>query len=57
MSSVSLLLILIGIFIIVNSKNLVDVFNGKLKFNLDLTAPSTQQAATSSPSYKSSSGG
>jgi hypothetical protein len=40
MTSTAGLLIIIGLFVIVNSKNFVDVFNGKMKLNVD-TAAST----------------
>lgn len=47
MTSFSVLLILIGLFIIVNSPNFVGVFQGNKKLNIDLTAttPDTVNAS------------
>ena len=41
MTSTAGLLIIIGLFVIVNSKNFVDVVNGKMKLNIDNSAVTT----------------
>ena len=51
MNSVSLLLILVGVFIFINTinGNLVGVIDGSKKFNIDLTAPTTAQTKAALP--------
>ena len=54
MTSTAGLLIIIGLFVIVNSKKFVDVVNGKMKLNIDTTATSTTTSAqTPTPVVKS----
>jgi hypothetical protein len=61
MNSVSLLLILVGVFIVVNTinGNLVGVVNKTKTFNIDLVAPTSAQTQAALPltSKSTSSGG
>ena len=52
MTSTAGLIIIIGLFVIVNSKNFVDVINGKMKLNIDTTATTTT-SSTQAPVVKS----
>lgn len=51
MNSVSALLILVGLWVVLNTinMNLVDVVTGKKKFNIDWTAPTTAQTQAAFP--------
>ena len=59
MNSVSVLLILVGVFIIINSVNgnLTGVIDGTKKFNIDWTAPTPAQTQAALPLTTKSSGG
>ena len=46
MTSSSVLLILVGLFVVINAPNFVGVFQGNKKFNLDLTPTSAVTTAT-----------
>lgn len=54
MNGTSLLLILIGVFIIVNSQNFVGVFQGNKSINLDLTPSSASNTSTTSTTKSTS---
>ena len=47
MTASSVLLILVGIFVIANAMNLVGVMQGNKKFNLDLGTTATTTTSTS----------
>ena len=51
MNSVSLLLILVGVFIVINTinGNLIGVVQGNKKFNIDWTAPTAAETKAALP--------
>ncbi len=53
MTSFSVLLILVGLFVIVNSPNFVGVFQGNKKLNLDLTPASADVPAVNASGQRS----
>lgn len=61
MNSVSALLILVGLWVVLNAinGNLIGVFNHTMKLNIDWTAPTTAQTQAALPltSKSTSSGG
>ncbi len=56
MTSTGIVLILIGLFVIINSKNLVGVLQGNLKINNQLSKTSSDQTSTQTQNRPASSG-